>query len=48
MNIKNIINRMKNSDTIMMAESIFFAIIAMFAIVPMATIIASIIEYFFN
>ena len=48
MNIKNIINRIKNSDTIMMAESIFFAVIAMFAIVPMAIMIVSIIKYFFN
>jgi hypothetical protein len=43
---------MKNSDTIesivMMAESIFFAVIAMLAIVPMAIMIASIIKYFFN
>jgi hypothetical protein len=52
MNIKTRIDRMKNSYTIesivMMAESIFFAVIAMFAIVPMAIMIASIIKYFFN
>lgn len=52
MNIKNIINQIKSSNTIesigMMAESLFIAAIAMFAIVPLAIMIASVIKYIFN